>query len=37
MWYKIIEKTEYEAIKKDTVKTDQPTPQELLNYLNKEF
>ena len=29
--------SEYEAIKKDTVKTDQPTPQELLNYLNKEF
>lgn len=28
---------EYEAIKKDTVPSTQPTPQELLDYLNKEF
>lgn len=28
---------EYEAIKKDTTPSIQPTPQELLDYLNKEF
>lgn len=28
---------EYEAIKKDTTPSIQPTPKELLDYLNKEF